>query len=191
MYRHLTKGKEPSDRECGRTARQIQKRRARIRVRRSGLADLKGATLCKVKLRGTDLRGADLTGADLRKANLKWANVREANLAGADLNDANLMLANLVGANLRGTNLDDALMPDGTRHWYWQEHHAEMSDVDALQAGLDLRCSECGRLVRPDDPAWLPSKGGGVQCGACVTGSDMASGVAAPDPSGNEVTADA
>lgn len=91
-------------------------------------ADLKGADLRDIDLRGidlrganlryTDLRGADLRGADLRYTHLRYANLRGTNLKGADLKYAdlsnadlkyaNLYDADLSGANLRYTNLYDA-----------------------------------------------------------------------------------
>lgn len=57
-------------------------------------ADLVGAKLAGVDLRGCDLRGAVLLGADLRRCDL-----RGADLIGADLR----------GADLRGADLSDAL----------------------------------------------------------------------------------
>lgn len=66
-------------------------------------ADLKGASLVNVDLRGTDLSLADLRRADLR---------------GSDLSGANLFLANLKNAQLQGTRLSGANLigttcPDG------------------------------------------------------------------------------
>jgi hypothetical protein len=90
-------------------------------------ADLRGANLYDVNLRGADLTGADLrkaylfradltgttlTGADLSRANLRDADLsgtdlRYAYLRGADLSGADLSEADFGGANLRGAHLTD------------------------------------------------------------------------------------
>ncbi|MBW4699892.1 MAG: pentapeptide repeat-containing protein [Aphanocapsa lilacina HA4352-LM1] len=77
----------------------------------------------KTVLKNTDFSDADLSGAclahiDLRGARLVRAFAREANLQGADLRGADLELADLVGADLRGAklegaNLEGTWMPDG------------------------------------------------------------------------------
>jgi nucleoid DNA-binding protein len=86
-------------------------------------ADLYGACLSRINLRGADLQGADLSEADLYEANLQDANLddailgwasldgaklQRASLQGADLRWANLEGTNLEGANLRFTNLEGA-----------------------------------------------------------------------------------
>ena len=107
-------------------------------------ADLRGAILGPLDLRGVDLlaaswagvdwRGADLRGADLRGgrfsgvdfsgvnfsgAQLKGANLKGARLAGADLTGADLYRANLKGADLTGAALvfDDTIRWDANTRW--------------------------------------------------------------------------
>jgi hypothetical protein len=68
-------------------------------------ANLSGACLIYVDLRGADLRGANLRGADLSGANLSEANLSEANLSEANLRRANLRGADLIKVNLSGADL--------------------------------------------------------------------------------------
>ena len=68
-------------------------------------ADLTGADLIGVNLRGADLTRADLAGAYLTGISLTGAYLVEADLAGTDLRRADLTGANLAGANLRKANL--------------------------------------------------------------------------------------
>jgi hypothetical protein len=75
-------------REAARSARD-----ATGRPRSTRRADLIGARLAGVDLRGCDLRGALLLGADLRRCDL-----RGADLIGADLRAADLRGADLSGA---------------------------------------------------------------------------------------------
>lgn len=75
-----------------------------------GQANLSGANLGGVDLRGAKLgwailREADLRGATLREANLARADLRRADLRGANLDRANLLRADLRGANLLGANM--------------------------------------------------------------------------------------
>jgi hypothetical protein len=80
-----------------------------------GRADLYGADLSEVDLRGADLygadlsevdlRGADLRGVDLRGANLYGADLSEVDLRGADLSEVDLSEVDLRGVDLRGANL--------------------------------------------------------------------------------------
>lgn len=72
------------------------------------VANLLGANLSRVDLRGADLRDANLLGADLRGATLRGANLSGANLSGANLSRADLSGANLLGADLSRANLSDA-----------------------------------------------------------------------------------
>jgi hypothetical protein len=63
------------------------------RPRKTRRADLVGARLAGVDLRGCDFRGALLLGADLRRSDLRGADLigadlRAADLSGADLSDA-------------------------------------------------------------------------------------------------------
>ena len=66
-------------------------------------ANLTGANLQFITLRGSNLSRANLSGADLWKAGLHGANLSEADLSGA-----NLILVHLNGANLSGANLQGA-----------------------------------------------------------------------------------
>ncbi len=68
-------------------------------------ADLRWANLSRANLREVNLRGANLRGADLSGADLRWTNLREVNLKGADLRWANLKGADLRWANLEGADL--------------------------------------------------------------------------------------
>ena len=85
------------------------------------------ANLCGANLRDVGLRGADLYGADLRDANLCGANLR-----GADLCDA----------NLRGANLRDAdYLCDGRFH--------HITNIGSENGVLELySCGESGWIVR-------------------------------------------
>jgi len=74
-------------------------------------ANLCGAHLSVVPLRGTDLSGADLSGADLGGVILIYADLDGANLISADLVDgADLIGANLDGAQLGNAHLDGAYL---------------------------------------------------------------------------------
>ena len=78
------------------------------------------ASLCRVRMRGTNLRNgvlnradlekADLSNADLRGVRLSGASLRGANLSGADMRGANLSQADLSGANLQGIKHLDATL---------------------------------------------------------------------------------
>ena len=68
-------------------------------------ADLGGANLEDSVQLGTDLRGANLGGANLRGVKLEGANLGGANLGGADLRGVKPEGANLRGANLGGADL--------------------------------------------------------------------------------------
>lgn len=75
-------------------------------------ACLVNASLCRVRMRGTNLRNgvlnranlekADLSNADLCGVRLSGASLRGANLFGADVRGANLSQADFSGANLQG-----------------------------------------------------------------------------------------
>ena len=81
---------------------------------------LVNASLCRVRMRGTNLRNgvlnranlekADLSNADLRGVRLSGASLRGANLSGADMRGANLSQADLSGANLQGIKHLDATL---------------------------------------------------------------------------------
>lgn len=76
-------------------------------------ANLSGADLSEVNLRGADLRSADLSyaylsGFDLSEANLRGADLHSADLSEADLSGADLRYANLSGADLRYADLREA-----------------------------------------------------------------------------------
>jgi uncharacterized protein YjbI with pentapeptide repeats len=98
------------------------------------LAEVKGASLNRLKLRyiqaygaffakarlwQTDLRNAYLSEADLREANLRQAAMQfvvldRAKLARASLQESDLRNANLNRANLREANLSSATLSDAT-----------------------------------------------------------------------------
>lgn len=81
---------------------------------------LVNASLCRVRMRGTNLRNgvlnranlekADLSNADLRGVRLSGASLRGANLSGADMRGANLSQADLSGANLQDIKHLDATL---------------------------------------------------------------------------------
>jgi len=81
---------------------------------------LVNASLCRVRMRGTNLRNgvlnranlekADLSNADLCGVRLSGASLRGANLSGADMRGANLSQADLSGANLQGIKHLDATL---------------------------------------------------------------------------------
>ena len=89
-------------------------------------ADLKGANLCKVNLRGAFLRGAVLSESDLTQANLMGANLNEADLSRSILVGANLTRANLIGTNLDSAILTNAILTE-----------ADLSNANLR--GVDLR----------------------------------------------------
>ena len=98
-------------------------------------ADLCSANLSDVNLRGADLRSADLCSANLSDVNLRGANLRgadlsEADLRGADLRSADLRSADLCSANLRGADLSDVNLRGANLRG------ADLSDVNLRGANL-------------------------------------------------------
>lgn len=87
------------------------------RPRSTRRADLVGAKLAGIDLRGCDLRGALLLGADLRRCDLRGADLIGADLRAADLRGADLSTALYVTepqvAAARGN--DQTRLPDGVR----------------------------------------------------------------------------
>jgi uncharacterized protein YjbI with pentapeptide repeats len=78
-----------------------------------------GAFFAKARLWQADLRNAYLSEADLREANLRQADLRfvaldHAMLVRASLQEADLRNANLNRANLRGANLSSAVLSGAT-----------------------------------------------------------------------------
>ena len=78
-----------------------------------------GAFFAKARLWQADLRNAYLSEADLREANLRQADMQfvaldRAKLARASLQEADLRNANLNRANLREANLSSAILSDAT-----------------------------------------------------------------------------
>ena len=71
-------------------------------------ADLRGADLGKLAMRGENLAGANLEGASLRGASLAGANLSGSDLEGADLFRTFLWAADLRGANLSGAYMAEA-----------------------------------------------------------------------------------
>lgn len=69
--------------------------------------NLRGADFTNANLIGANLKGADLTQANLHNANLKDAHLDGANLTGARLTNARLDNATLAGTNLTGTHLEN------------------------------------------------------------------------------------
>ncbi len=59
-------------------------------------ADLRGANLRDVNLRGADIRGADIRDVNLRGADIRGANLRDVNLRGADIRGASLPSPQMV-----------------------------------------------------------------------------------------------
>jgi uncharacterized protein YjbI with pentapeptide repeats len=73
-----------------------------------GNKDLAGANLEGATLRFVlGFREANLRGADLRYVNLKGGNLQGADLRGANLRGAELFRVDFEGANLEGHDLDD------------------------------------------------------------------------------------
>lgn len=87
------------------------------RPNRTRRADLVGARLAGVDLRGCDFRGALLLGADLRRCDLRGADVIGADLRGADLTGADLSDTLFVTEpQLAGARGDARTrLPDGVR----------------------------------------------------------------------------
>lgn len=84
-------------------------------------ANLDGARLCPLEFRsdygGTRLQCADLTGANLRYVSLRGADLRDCNLKGVDLTGAalhtcDLRRADLTGAILKGAILESVRMDE-------------------------------------------------------------------------------
>lgn len=71
-------------------------------------ADLSGARLVHLDLRGKDFQDANATGAMFTDSLLSGVNLSHANLRGADLRGTCLRGANLTGTKLAGANFTDA-----------------------------------------------------------------------------------
>ncbi len=108
-------------------------------------ADLRGAILIRVSLKGTDLRGARfreanlsladlssaiLQGADLKGAQLSMTTLKDADLRGADLRGADLTLANLSNATLFRATLGKAILSGATLS------NADLGNADLSYATL-------------------------------------------------------
>lgn len=77
-------------------------------------ADLRGAYMTDLDLRGKDFQSADAAGAVLAGSVLNGADFSYANLRGADLKDTCLRGAVLTGAELNGANFTGADVTDAT-----------------------------------------------------------------------------
>jgi len=71
-------------------------------------ADLTGAYLDYVSIRGTALKCSRLVSANLIGANLMWSDLSYANIKNASLFDANLQRTTLINTNLCSVNLVNA-----------------------------------------------------------------------------------
>jgi hypothetical protein len=71
-------------------------------------ADLRGARLAHLDLRGTDFQRADAAGAVFTGSLLNGANFSQANLRGADLRDTCMRGSILTGAKLAGSDFTGA-----------------------------------------------------------------------------------
>ncbi|QXJ20900.1 pentapeptide repeat-containing protein [Actinomadura graeca] len=110
--------------ELGETIPLLLKARAHLNG-----ANLSGAGLREVDLKGEQLDKADLSGADLTTARLEGADLHEADLSGAVLSAAVLRNADLHGSDLRGANLSALVL--------WRSKHGFASTLTDLQ-GADL-----------------------------------------------------
>ena len=82
-------------------------------------AQLDGADLTDVFLRGAYLNAAELSNANLQQADLREADLTDARLEGADLSKADLTEAiGVIAEELeeQASSLEGATMPDGTVH---------------------------------------------------------------------------
>ncbi len=98
-------------------------------------AQLQGANLWSAQLQGVDLRGAQLqgaglAGAQLQRVDLLSAQLQGANLMGAQLQGANLRFAQLQGVDLRGAQLQ------GVDLWDAQLQGANLSGAQLQWASL-------------------------------------------------------
>lgn len=125
-------------------------------------ADLSGANLGEVILRGislefadlsgADLSDADLSGADLSDANLRYADLRGTNLSGADLSGANLRNANLSGADLRDAILSGAnLSRTNLRHAKNVPYIPMICPEEGEFIGYKKACNKIVKLLIPKD----------------------------------------
>ena len=124
-------------------------------------ANLTGADLTWVGLRGANLMRANLTGADLTGANLTWVGLTGANLTRADLTGANLTRANLMRANLTGADLTGADLTGTDLTGVYPLTYAQVSFSSH---------GECGRML-----TGVQQKGGGpthFYCG-CFFGTEQ------------------
>ncbi len=98
-------------------------------------AQLQGENLWSAQLQGVDLRGAQLqgaglAGAQLQRVDLLSAQLQGANLMGAQLQGANLRFAQLQGVDLRGAQLQ------GVDLWDAQLQGANLSGAQLQWASL-------------------------------------------------------
>ena len=87
-------------------------------------ADLRGADLTQV-----DLRGANLTRADLTGAELSWTNLRRANLTGADLTQAFFNQTKTKGAIFCRTVMPNGIENLGARIYNDMKKGLENTDI--------------------------------------------------------------
>ena len=153
-------------------------------------ADLRGANLYGVFLRGADLRFADLSGADLRWASLRWANLynanlRYANLGWADLHRADLRgtdleWASLGGVDLRGAKLNGADLTGA----YLRESNLGWADLSgALLRKANLTGATLTRAVRTGaDLTETTMPDGTLYTGKALAGSEETKPIVGPPP---------
>lgn len=94
-------------------------------------ANLTGAKLAGAHLEEADLNVADLTGADLRGADLSWAGMMMVTADRADLRKANLEAAYIHGSSFRAANLVESFLTDAVLRG------SEFTDADLTGAHLE------------------------------------------------------
>ncbi len=98
-------------------------------------AQLQGENLWSAQLQGVDLRGAQLQGAGLAGAQLQRVDLLSAQLQGANLMGAQLQGANLRFAQLQGVDLSGAQL-QGVDLWDAQLQGANLSGAQLQWASL-------------------------------------------------------
>ncbi len=101
----------------------------------SGVLDVVGINLPRVRLPYANLHGAYLEGANFIEADLRHANLSNARLKDAILPDAHLEGASLFDAHLEGASLSDAHLEGAT---LWNAHLEGASLSDAHLEGATL-----------------------------------------------------